>query len=122
VRVAAARNPKIAIEKLKGQSSELLGKLPSERRKFDFVYLDGDRQTPQVLTDLVMAFHLRNIDGFIFCNDYLWQQRRGLVDTPKLAIDCFTPCFHFKVRILPERFYQLYLQKIADQTPAVCQT
>jgi hypothetical protein len=31
-----------------------------------------------------------------------------------LAVDAFVACFHHRVRIIPERFYQLYLHKIAD--------
>jgi hypothetical protein len=39
---------------------------------------------------------------------------RPVTETPKLAIDSFLACFRFKMQIIPERFYQIYLQKTAD--------
>jgi hypothetical protein len=53
--------------------------------------------------------------GLILCDDYLWSQFRGLVETPKLAIDSFTTCFHKKVRLIENvPLYQLYMYKIAE--------
>jgi len=112
--VAARRHPNVDIKKHKGRSPILLSRLLAQSATFDFVYVDGDHHAPNVLTDLVLAFHLCQIDGLIFCDDYLWQQHRGLVETPKLAIDAFTTCFHFKLRVISDWLYQLYLQKIAD--------
>jgi hypothetical protein len=62
----------------------------------------------------VLAFQLCEGRGLIFCDDYLWNQRLGLVEAPKFAINSFVNVFRFKLRILSEWFCQLYLQKISD--------
>lgn len=113
ITIAAHRHPNV--KKYKGPSPTVLSGLLAKGASFDFVYVDGNHQAPNVLTDLVLAFHLCRVNGLIFCDDYLWHQHLGLVETPKLAIDAFVTCFHFKLLILPdEKFYQLYLQKIAN--------
>ena len=116
IRVAAQRHPNARVEKHKGRSPLVLSALLArgDNASFDLVYVDGSHRAPYVLTDLVLAFQLCRAEGLIFCDDYLWQQQRELTETPKLAIDAFVACFHQKVRIIPERFYQLYLHKIAD--------
>jgi predicted O-methyltransferase YrrM len=116
ISIAKQRHPAVQLEKRKGQSAECLSALVAEGRKesFDFIYVDGSHEAPDVLTDLVFAFHLCKPGGLIFCDDYLGAMDRELVEAPKLAIDSFFACFHRKLRIIPERFYQLYLLKIAN--------
>ena len=114
ISIAARRFPTVRVEKNKGPSTLVLSALVARGEKFDFIYVDGDHRAPQVLTDMVLAFHLCKVNGLIFCDDYLHMQHLGLVESPKLAIDAFTTCFHFQTRIFPEWLVQLYLEKVAD--------
>jgi predicted O-methyltransferase YrrM len=116
ISIAMRRHSKVSVEKCKGQSAFLMSRLLADGASgsYDLVYVDGSHRAPYVLTDLVLAFQLCRVDGLIFCDDYLWQQQRELAETPKLAVDAFVTCFHQKVRVIPERLYQLYLHKIAD--------
>jgi predicted O-methyltransferase YrrM len=116
IAIATRRHPKVRVEKAKAPSSLVMARLLAggARGSFDLIYVDGSHRAPYVLTDLVLAFQLCRVNGLIFCDDYLWQQQRELADTPKLAVDAFVTCFHQKIRVIPERLYQLYLHKIAD--------
>jgi predicted O-methyltransferase YrrM len=114
--IAKRRCPNVEIQKRKGPSWLALSQLIESglQGTFDFIYIDGNHQASDVLTDLVLAFRLCRVGGLIFCDDYLWEMHRPVTETPKLAIDSFLACFHLKVQIIPERFYQIYLQKTGD--------
>jgi hypothetical protein len=114
--VAKRRCPNVEIQKCKGPSWLALSQLIERglQGTFDFIYIDGNHQAADVLTDLVLGFRLCRVGGLIFCDDYLWEMHRPVTETPKLAIDSFLACFHLRMRIIPERFYQIYLQKTAD--------
>jgi predicted O-methyltransferase YrrM len=114
--VAKRLCPTVEIQKCKGPSWLALSQLIEKgfRGTFDFIYIDGNHQAADVLTDLVLGFRLYRVGGLIFCDDYLWEMHRPVTETPKLAIDSFLACFHLRMRIIPERFYQIYLQKTAD--------
>jgi predicted O-methyltransferase YrrM len=117
IAIARKRFPGVRVEKCKGASAWVLPLLLArgEGGSYDFVYVDANHGAADVLSDLVMAFHLCKPGGLIFCDDYLWFQQRDPLETPKIAIDAFTTCFHYKVEIIPEcRLYQIYLRKISD--------
>jgi predicted O-methyltransferase YrrM len=107
-----------AIVKLKGRSQDILSDLLSKehRQSFDFIYVDGSHECADVLTDLVLSYHLCRSGGVIVCDDYLWSMEthgnEDLLNQPKLAIDSFVNCYRRKVSILSGApLYQLYLQK-----------
>lgn len=114
--IAKQRCPNVEIRKCKGPSWLALSQLIEGglQGTFDFIYIDGSHQASDVLSDLVLSFRLCRVGGLIFCDDYLWEMHRPVTETPKLAIDSFLACFRFKMQIIPERFYQIYLQKTAD--------
>lgn len=116
IAIASRRQPAVRVEKAKGKSVDSLSALLSQGRKnsFDFIYVDGSHKASDVLSDLVLAFYLCRAGGLIFCDDYLWEMSNDLPEAPKLAIDNFVACFHRKLRIIPERNYQLYLQKTTE--------
>lgn len=86
--------------------------------RFDFVYVDGSHQAPDVLGDAINAWHLTRRDGVIAFDDYLWAEAlpQGVdpIRCPKIAIDAFTTIFCRKIRIISAPLQQLYVQKIAD--------
>jgi hypothetical protein len=61
---------------------------------FDFIYVDGSHQAPDVLADAFLSFRLLRENGVIAFDDYLWQEALpdGIdsIRCPKLAIDAFT--------------------------------
>ena len=123
------RNIKMAINKVenpvqlylhKGFSNLELPKLISEGKQgyFDFVYIDGSHQAPDVLFDALLGFKLLKNNGVLVFDDYLWQEQLPYgtdpIRCPKLAIDAFTNIYCRKIRIIRAPLYQLYIQKISD--------
>lgn len=104
----------------KGFSDLALSKLIVDGKQsyFDFIYIDGSHQAPDVLCDALLSFRLLKSNGVIAFDDYLWQEHLPYgadpIRCPKLAIDAFTNIYCRKIRILSAPLYQLYVQKIAD--------
>jgi predicted O-methyltransferase YrrM len=113
-------NSKIDLVVHKGYSNVILPKLLTEGKQeyFDFVYVDGSHQAPDVLFDAVVAFNLLKIDGVMAFDDYLWSEPlpTGLdpIRCPKLAIDSFINIYCRKIRILPISIGQIFIQKITQ--------
>jgi hypothetical protein len=115
---AAEFKPNIHIHK--GFSDIVLAQLLSNGKLgyFDFVYVDGSHQAPDVLCDAVLAFRLLRNYGVMAFDDYIWQETlpygTDLLRCPKPAIDAFTNLYCRKVKIIPSLLYQLYIQKVSD--------
>lgn len=122
-------NTKIAISRAthkveltvhKGPSDFCLAKLISQNRGnyFDFIYIDGSHQAPDVLSDAVLGFRLLKVGGIVAFDDYLWAENlpygKDPLRCPKTGIDAFINCNFRKVQIISAPLYQLYVQKIAD--------
>jgi predicted O-methyltransferase YrrM len=108
------------IVKLKGSSDSVLPKLISRDKcnYFDFIYVDGSHQAPDVLVDAVLAFKLCKIGGVIGFDDYIWSENlpygKNLLRCPKLAIDAFTTIFAGKIAIINTPVVQIYVVKNSD--------
>ena len=104
----------------KGYSDAVMAILLSSGHEgyFDFIYIDGSHQAPDVLCDAVMAFKLLRQGGLLAFDDYLWHESLSYgpdpIRCPKMAIDAFTNIYFRKVRILSAPLYQMYCQKISD--------
>lgn len=85
---------------------------------FDFIYVDGSHQAPDVLTDAVLCFKLLRKNGILAFDDYLWNEPLAYgvdpIRSPKMAIDAFTNIYCRKLRVLSAPLYQLYVQKTSD--------
>lgn len=110
----------VKLVKHKGMSDQILPRLLTEGYAgyFDFVYIDGSHQAPDVLCDAVLGFRLCKPGGYIVFDDYLWTDRSATehdaLRTPKLAIDAFTNIYGKKIRVIPAVLYQVYLEKLSD--------
>lgn len=84
---------------------------------FDFIYVDGSHQAPDVLCDAVLAFKLLKVGGTMAFDDYLWTNEltsaREILKCPKPAVDAFVNIHFQKIRVLKMPLYQLYLQKLS---------
>lgn len=116
---AAVTHP-VQLLKLKGRSDHWLAQLLADGKRghFDFIYIDGSHQAPDVLCDAVLAFHLLKVDGVMIFDDYLWSehppQQLDPLRCPKPAIDAFVNLHARKIAILRAPLYQLFLRKVAD--------
>jgi predicted O-methyltransferase YrrM len=60
---------------------------------FDFVYIDGSHQAPDVLMDACLTFRMLKPGGIMVFDDYLWKDVPGVLHQPKIAIDTFVNIF-----------------------------
>jgi hypothetical protein len=104
----------------RGLSDLELPKLIAEGKSsyFDFIYIDGSHQAPDVLFDALLSFKLLKINGVMVFDDYLWQLpgTKGVdpIRCPKMAIDAFTTIHCRKLKIINAPLSQLYVQKTSD--------
>lgn len=115
--IASAAHP-VAFRKHKALSSLALAELLAGGRRgsFDFVYVDGSHQAPDVLLDAVLGFQLAKVGGVIVFDDYLWPLEpsgaQNHYNMPKPAVDAFVNIYQRKLDVYKAPLYQLYVQKI----------
>lgn len=84
---------------------------------FDFIYIDGSHQAPDVLADAVLSFKLLRVGGILAFDDYLWEEPLpGGTDPlrcPKPAVDAFVNIHIRKLKLLNAPLGQLYVRKIS---------
>ena len=104
----------------KSRSDSALSRLIADGKQgyFDFIYIDGSHQAPDVLCDAILSFRLLRKNGVLAFDDYLWQEALTYgtdpVRCPKFAIDAFTNIYCRKIKVLSAPLYQLYVQKLSD--------
>ena len=122
IALSAKNKTNLKIIKHKGFSDEILSKFLSVGRKnyFDFIYIDGSHQAPDVLCDAVLAFRLLRIGGILAFDDYMFMDgaphERNIFNCPKPAIDAFIN-IHFRKIIFKGDIannYQVYIEKYSD--------
>ena len=57
--------------------------------KFDVIYLDGYHFSSQVYKDCLNAWNILEINGFLICDDYIWNYYKKIEDNPCYAINIF---------------------------------
>jgi predicted O-methyltransferase YrrM len=122
-------NTKLAISKVDNPvqlvihrefSDTALSKMIAEGKKgyFDFIYIDGSHQAPDVLCDAILSFRLLKKNGVLAFDDYLWQEKLpyGIdpIRCPKPAIDALTNIYCRKIKILRTPNTELYIRKVAN--------
>jgi predicted O-methyltransferase YrrM len=113
------RNPARIIKHKKLSHLALAEILAEEKTAaYDFVYVDGSHQAPDVLADCVLSFHLLKPGGLMIFDDYLWSMeqpgRQDPLNMPKPAIDAFLNIFQRKMRIIAGApIHQIYATKLA---------
>lgn len=104
----------------KGHSDACLAKLIADGHdgSFDFIYVDGSHQAPDVLSDAVLAFKLLKVGGRLVFDDYVWCEDlpygHDPIRCPKPAIDAFTTLYCRKLQIREAPLSQLHVCKTSD--------
>jgi predicted O-methyltransferase YrrM len=78
-------------------------------KKFDFIYIDGDHTSKQVLIDAENALRVTNIGGIIAFDDYGWGMQFPIELRPKQAIDQFLYTNKDQLQLL-EIDYQVWVR------------
>jgi predicted O-methyltransferase YrrM len=114
--IALVTNNNVDLHIHHGFSDVEMSKLLSGNYKnyFDFVYIDGSHEAPDVLCDAVLGFRLLNIGGIMIFDDYFWHyQDKNLYKCPKQAIDSFVNLYWQKLEITATPA-QLMIRKISN--------
>ena len=78
---------------------------------FDFIYIDGSHEAPDVLADAVLAWPLVKAGGAVIFDDYKWKSGLGKRHDPKLAVDSFIACYAEQLRVV-DKGWQLCVEKL----------
>lgn len=101
ITTAKIKRPGRNVVSLTSTSYEALASfIATKQADFDFIYIDGSHQAPDVLTDACMAFGLLKIGGVMVFDDYIWAPSLPAMRRPKIAIDMFVNIFEAKLRIV----------------------
>lgn len=87
-----------------GRSDAVMFRLGADGEQFDAVYVDGSHETPDVLSDLVLAFHLLRPGGVLLVDDY------GGGAGVQAAVDAFLTAFEGRL-LLCHAGYQIHFVK-----------
>jgi predicted O-methyltransferase YrrM len=98
------------VEKLRGNSHELLRSLPDSH--YDFIYIDGSHIAKDVLEDAVLAWRLLKTRGVVTFDDYEWRDEPDPLRCPKIAIDAFLRVYEGHYRVV-HKGYQVTLEKLS---------
>ena len=93
---------------LQESSAEALAKLVLDNKKFDYILVDGSHLAHHVLVDALLAFHLIDVGGIIFFDDYK-SPTLGLGPTIEHALHMIGT---HRVRVL-HRGYHLVCRRIS---------
>lgn len=63
---------------IRGMSKDVLPKLLSEEKQFDFIFVDGSHMSSDVMIDGILSYLLLKPGGLLVFDDYIW----GLNDMP----------------------------------------
>lgn len=96
---------------IKSTSVEALGGLISQKKQFDFIYIDGSHLAKDVLIDACMSWPMLKKGGFMVFDDYMWKPAGFTsLQRPKVAIDAFVNMFEDEL-LIAHLGYQLIARK-----------
>lgn len=111
----------VKVMKYKGYSHERMIELLAKgySNYFDFIYIDGSHEAPDVLFDALLAHRLVKVGGVIAFDDYLWSPNEKMEDDHYLlvkpAVDHYVNTYKRKVHVVQKfPLYQLYVLKLSD--------
>lgn len=121
MRLATSHYPNTSITKYKSYSHPKMMEMLVQGKNgyFDFIYIDGSHEAPDVLLDALLAHRLVRVGGVIAFDDYLWSPKpwaeadHYLLVKP--AVDHYVNSYQRKVFVLQQLpTYQLYVMKTAE--------
>lgn len=90
------------VNKFKEPHDSFLVRQITENRKYDLIYIDGNHDAKNVLSDSVLSWKILADGGLMIWDDYRWKDSDwsvGQID-PKHAIDGFLRCHSTSSRIV----------------------
>jgi predicted O-methyltransferase YrrM len=97
--VAESKGPEQTIDVHVDLSFPVLAQLITEKKQYDFIYVDGGHDSDIVLADAVMCFGMLRPGGVMIFDDYLWNHVPDHLARPKMSVDAFVNMFVNKLDI-----------------------
>jgi len=110
--VGEAKKPNQTINVMRGTSYYSLADLITQRKTYDFIYVDGNHQADATLADACMCFGLLKPGGFMLFDDYLWDHLPDVLDRGKMSIDAFVNMFLPTINIIAINYQYLIQKKV----------
>ena len=101
------------INKIKKSSDEFF---KNNREKFDVVYVDGHHLGSQVFKDCNNSWQILNDNGYLICDDYIWEFYLDIEKNPCSAINNFLKVINGSYKIEKVTNSQIFLKKINGQS------
>ena len=79
----------VRVTKVKSTSISGLGKLQSEERTFDLIYIDGDHRRDIVLAESLLVWPLLTDDGILIWDDYKAGRQLPMAERVRQGVDIF---------------------------------
>lgn len=99
------------IHKLK-KSSDLF--FSQNIQNFDVIYIDGYHYGSQVYKDCKNAWRFLNNDGYLICDDFIWNFYKNIKDNPCYAINMFLREIKDQYKIKKISNSQIFVKKISS--------
>lgn len=121
IQIAIKNHPGATIHKKRGYSHQKMIELLANGYEgyFDYIYIDGSHEAPDVLFDALLAHRLVRKEGIISFDDYLWspdkegEQRHYMLVKP--AVDHYVNTYQQKIHVVQTLpLYQLHVLKKQD--------
>lgn len=79
---------------------------------YDVIYVDGYHYGPQVFKDVENSWNILNKNGFLICDDYIWEYYKKKEETPCFAINSFLKKTNGKYSVVKVSNSQVFIKKI----------
>lgn len=121
IELAIQRHPQATVHKQQGYSHAKMIELLANGYEgyFDYIYIDGSHEAPDVLFDALLAHRLVRVGGIISFDDYLWspdeagEHRHYMLVKP--AVDHYVNTYQQKLHVVQKLpLYQLHVLKLQN--------
>jgi predicted O-methyltransferase YrrM len=103
------------ITKIKGDSKKILCNLLSEKKQYDFIYVDGSHKCLDCFADMVLSWELLVSGGILAVDDVLYNYHKveqgQLLEYPLMAKKHFMEVYKGQYRVISDS-YRLFIQKL----------
>lgn len=98
------------IKGIKGDSYEVLFQMINNNERFHFIYIDGSHLAFDCYSDLILSWRLLEKGGLLAIDDYVYNRKGAIIDSPFEGVNHFLNKFHNEFKIL-HKGYRVFIEK-----------
>ena len=104
------KKPGQTVDQRIGRSYSSLAQLITEKRQYDFIYLDGNHTSHASLADATMCWGLLRKGGVLLFDDYLWDHEEDHLERCKMSIDAFVNMYGKYLKVVISNYQQAVIK------------